>query len=167
MFSKGKIKGAGDGPSPGTPLEPAGKHEAALTPDVSSASLAPAKPKSKPSRLSPDLTIVGTLGTPGDILVEGTVEGDIRAHCVDVSEGALVKGEIIGDDVVVEGRVTGRICALKLRLTSTARVEGDIQHRIIAIESGAIFEGTVQRRDDPLDTASGKEQLEDACLSEG
>jgi cytoskeletal protein CcmA (bactofilin family) len=41
---------------------------------------------------------------------------------------------------------------LKVRLTSTARVEGDIIHKTIAIESGAHFEGSVQRQDDPLST---------------
>jgi len=41
---------------------------------------------------------------------------------------------------------------LKVRLTSTARVEGDIIHKTIAIESGAHFEGSVQRQDDPLTT---------------
>ena len=41
---------------------------------------------------------------------------------------------------------------LKVRLTSTARVEGDIIHKTIAIESGAHFEGSVQRQEDPLST---------------
>jgi cytoskeletal protein CcmA (bactofilin family) len=41
---------------------------------------------------------------------------------------------------------------LKVRLTSTAKVEGDIIHKTIAIESGAHFEGSVQRQDDPLST---------------
>jgi len=37
-----------------------------------------------------------------------------------------------------------------------ARVEGDIIHKTIAIESGAHFEGTVQRQDDPLSSKSSK-----------
>jgi cytoskeletal protein CcmA (bactofilin family) len=44
----------------------------------------------------------------------------------------------------------GRVRGLKVRLTATARVEGDIIHKTIAIESGAHFEGSVQRQDDPL-----------------
>ena len=44
----------------------------------------------------------------------------------------------------------GRVRGLKVRLTSTARVEGDIIHKTIAIESGAHFEGSVQRQEDPL-----------------
>ena len=112
-------------------------------------------PKAKPpaSVLSSDLHVVGNLRTTGDIQVEGTIEGDIRAHLLTVGEGATVKGEVIADDVVVNGRVVGRVRGLKVRLTSSARVEGDIIHKTIAIESGAHFEGSVQRQDDPLSGA--------------
>ena len=82
--------------------------------------------------------------------MEGTVEGDIRAHLLTVGEGATIKGEVVADDVVINGRIVGRVRGLKVRLTSTARVEGDIIHKTIAIESGAHFEGSVQRQDDPL-----------------
>jgi cytoskeletal protein CcmA (bactofilin family) len=61
----------------------------------------------------------------------------------------------MADDVVVNGRIVGRVRGLKVRLTSTARVEGDIIHKTIAIESGAHFEGSVQRQDDPLSTSGG------------
>jgi len=96
------------------------------------------------------LHIKGNLKTTGDILIEGQVEGDIRAHLLTVGEGATIKGEVMADDVVVNGRVVGRVRGLKVRLTSSARVEGDIIHKTIAIESGAHFEGSVQRQDDPI-----------------
>ena len=67
-----------------------------------------------------------------------------------IKGGATIKGEVVADDVVVNGRIVGRVRGLKVRLTSTARVEGDIIHKTIAIESGAHFEGSVQRQDDPL-----------------
>ena len=114
----------------------------------------PSAPKGKAavSILSSDLTVVGNLRTTGDIQVEGTVEGDIRAHLLTVGESATIRGEIVADDIVVNGRVIGRVRGLKVRLTSTARVEGDIIHKTIAIESGAHFEGSVQRQEDPLAT---------------
>jgi cytoskeletal protein CcmA (bactofilin family) len=62
----------------------------------------------------------------------------------------------MADDVVVNGRIVGTVRGLKVRLTSTARVEGDIIHNTIAIESGAHFEGSVQRQDDPLNTGTPK-----------
>ena len=110
------------------------------------------KPKAAPSTLSSDLIIKGNMQSSGDILIEGQVEGDIHAHLLTVGEGAVVRGEIVADDIVVNGRVVGRVRGLKVRLTSTARVEGDIIHKTIAIESGAHFEGSVQRQDDPLNT---------------
>ncbi|MGH1330525.1 MAG: bactofilin family protein [Paracoccaceae bacterium] len=120
----------------------------------------PSAPKAKPpaSVLSTDLTVTGNLKSTGDIQIEGTVEGDIRAHLLTVGETATVKGEVVADDVVVNGRIIGRVRGLKVRLTSTARVEGDIIHKTIAIESGAHFEGSVQRQDDPLQ-ASAKNKI--------
>lgn len=110
------------------------------------------KPKPPASVLSADLHITGNLKTTGDILIEGKVDGDIRAHLLTVGEGATIKGEVMADDVVVNGRVIGRVRGLKVRLTSSARVEGDIIHKTIAIESGAHFEGSVKRQEDPLST---------------
>ncbi len=109
-------------------------------------------PKAKPpaSVISQDLHVIGNVKTTGDIQVEGTVEGDIRAHLLTIGETATINGEVVADDVVINGRVIGRVRGLKVRLTATARVEGDIIHKTIAIESGAHFEGSVQRQEDPL-----------------
>ena len=155
MFSKSRVNEPGNAQqaSPETPKAA----EPMSTPKPSS-DFASSAPKAKPpaSVLSSDLTVVGNLKTAGDIQIEGTVEGDIRAHLLTVGEGATVKGECMADDVVVNGRIIGRVRGLKVRLTSTARVEGDIIHKTIAIESGAHFEGSVQRQEDPLSATGGK-----------
>ena len=151
MFSKSKITDPIDAPKTddlksSVPTAP--------KPSTPAAPAAAPKPKAAPSVLSSDLVIKGNLETSGDIQIEGTVEGDIRAHLLTVGEGATVRGEVIADDLVINGRVVGRVRGLKVRLTSTARVEGDIIHKTIAIESGAHFEGSVQRNDDPLGSGS-------------
>ena len=151
MFSKSKINEPGPKQSgEATPTTTPSAKAADAKP--AAAEFKPSAPKAKPaaSVLSADLVVQGNLKTSGDIQVEGEVHGDIRAHLLTVGEGALVKGEVIADDVVVNGRIVGRVRGLKVRLTSTARVEGDIIHKTIAIESGAHFEGSVQRQDDPL-----------------
>ena len=114
------------------------------------------KSKAPASLISPDLTITGNLQTAGDVQVEGRIEGDIRAHLLTVGESATIQGEIMADDVVVNGRVTGRLRGLKVRLSSSARVEGDIIHKTIAIESGAHFEGSVQRQDNPIEAENAQ-----------
>ena len=150
MFSKSRI----NEPGPKAPEPDRPKLPEAMSPRPMS-DFSPVAPKAKPpaSVLSSDLTIVGNLKTTGDVQVEGTIEGDIRAHLLTVGESATIRGEIVADDIVVNGRVVGRVRGLKVRLTSTARVEGDIIHKTIAIESGAHFEGSVQRAEDPLATA--------------
>lgn len=155
MFSKSKIHEPGpkaaepekkpEAPVAAPPARPLGDF---VPPAGGSARAKPAA-----SVLSSDLTVIGNIKTTGDIQVEGTVEGDIRAHLLTVGETATIKGEIVADDVVVNGRVVGRVRGLKVRLTSSARVEGDIIHKTIAIESGAHFEGSVQRQEDPLQGA--------------
>jgi cytoskeletal protein CcmA (bactofilin family) len=121
----------------------------------------PPKAKPAPSVLSSDLTILGNVRSSGDIQVEGNVEGDVHAQMLIVGESAIVKGEVIAEEVVVHGRVVGRLRGLKVRLSASARCEGDIVHKTIAIESGAHFEGSVQRQDDPL----GKGKNEPARLT--
>jgi cytoskeletal protein CcmA (bactofilin family) len=132
-----------------------------------STDFAPSAPKAKPpaSVLSSDLTIKGNLRTTGDIQIEGTVEGDIRAHLLTIGEGATVKGECVADDVVINGRIVGRVRGLKVRLTSTARVEGDIIHKTIAIESGAHFEGSVQRQEDPITNGGARPAAKPAAAT--
>ncbi|MDG1736777.1 MAG: polymer-forming cytoskeletal protein [Paracoccaceae bacterium] len=152
MFSKSKINEPGATTTEGATASSAPAPKTDSKPAAPAPS--PAKPKPAPSTLSSDLHVTGNMKTTGDIQVEGTVEGDIRAHLLTIGESATIKGEVVADDVIVNGRIVGRVRGLKVRLTSTARVEGDIIHKTIAIESGAHFEGSVQRADDPLSTAS-------------
>jgi cytoskeletal protein CcmA (bactofilin family) len=151
MFSKTKPNEAVPQPAP-TPTPPSQSSTAFPAESrapVPAPNLAP-KPKPAASVLSSDITITGNVRSSGDIQVEGNVDGDVRAQVLIVGESAVVKGEVVADEVVVHGRVVGRLRGLKVRLSSTARVEGDIVHKTIAIESGAHFEGSVQRQEDPL-----------------
>src|SRR5690554_810417 len=131
MFSKSRINEQGS------------KAEAPRIPEPASApaqrpsfDAATAKPKPNASVLSSDLTVTGNLRTTGDVVIEGIVDGDIRAHLLTVGESATIRGEIVADDIVINGRVIGRVRGLKVRLTWNARDEGDIIHKTIAIEFG-------------------------------
>ena len=145
MFSKTRV--TEPGPRAHTP-EPE-----TIRPAMDSYDLPPQqglRTRTGPSVLSGDLTVKGNITTQGDVQIEGTVEGDIRAQQLTVGESATIRGEIVADEIIVNGRVVGRVRGLKVRLSATARVEGDIVHKTIAIESGAHFEGSVQRQEDPL-----------------
>lgn len=153
MFSKSRI----NEPGPGTGNEDMNAAPVPPKPKLPDG-LPTGAPVAKPSAsvISTDLVVKGNIKTSGDVQVEGQIDGDIRAHQLTVGEGAVIRGEVIADDVVINGRIVGRVRGLKVRLTATARVEGDIIHKTIAIESGAHFEGSVQRQDDPLNIGTNK-----------
>lgn len=165
MFSKTRVteKPQTNPPSAAGPEAPAPASPSFDRPDAPVTT--PAR-RSAPSVLSSDLTVVGNIRTEGDIQIEGTVEGDIRAHQLVIGESATIRGEIVGDEVVVNGRVVGRVRGLKVRLSASARVEGDIIHKTIAIESGAHFEGSVQRQEDPIANGPTKKLAPPAPASE-
>lgn len=154
MFSRSRSQEPEVAPAPAVPPAPS---LAAEVPPRPSEARPPVAARAKPatSVLSSDLVIHGNIQSSGDIQVEGVIEGDIRAQTLIVGESATVTGEVVAEEVIVHGRVVGRLRGLKVRLSTSARCEGDIIHKTIAIESGAHFEGSVQRQDDPI--GKGKE----------
>jgi cytoskeletal protein CcmA (bactofilin family) len=124
------------------------------TPSTEAATPAPAKRsamKSKaPSILSADLTVYGSIVSEGEVQLDGSVEGDVRAGQLTIGEEASVKGEVVAESVTVRGRVEGSVRARTVQLASTARVEGDVIHATLSIESGAFFDGQCRRASDPI-----------------
>lgn len=96
---------------------------------------------SVPSILSADVRVTGNLNSQGEIQIDGTIEGDIRAKILLVGQGAEVKGEIVAETVQIHGIVHGQIKAKVVVLAKTARVTGDILHEDLSIEKGAFLEG--------------------------
>ena len=98
---------------------------------------------SAPSIISPDLEIVGDLKSDGEIQIDGTVKGDIKAHMLTVGEQGKINGSTVAETVRIFGTVNGRVQAKTVRLDSSARVTADITHENLTIEAGAYFEGKV------------------------
>jgi cytoskeletal protein CcmA (bactofilin family) len=160
MFSKSR-PGKPDAPSEAAapqPPSPRFAPESGLPGEEPTPRPAPKPPESgnKASFLAADLTLIGTVQTSGDVIIEGTVEGDIHAFRVVLGEQSALRCEVVADDLTVRGRVAGQLSGLKVYLTSTARVSGDISHQILAIDAGAQFDGTAQRRD-PEPSVQGAE----------
>ena len=110
--------------------------------------------RTAPSLISTDLEIAGNLQTPGEVQLDGTIEGDIVCGKLLIGEKAIVSGHIEADEVIIRGRVTGRVKGKNVHLASTARVVGDIWHDSLAIEAGAFLEGHCKRNDAPAAAAT-------------
>src|SRR5262245_246266 len=93
------------------------------------------------------LKIKGQVTAEGLVELNGQIEGELHGKSLIISRGALVKGAVSADQVVVDGMVEGPIRGGEIILKSRAHVIGDIHHQSLSIENGASFEGrSVQTR---------------------
>jgi cytoskeletal protein CcmA (bactofilin family) len=115
---------------------------------------APSPPTPAPSIVSADMRVIGDITSQGEVQIDGTVEGDVRAKSVLIGESADIKGEILADQVQVHGRVNGLIKSRSVHLGRAAHVVGDILHESMSIENGAFLEGHCIRMNDSRGTGS-------------
>lgn len=109
-----------------------------------------------PSIITGDVVIEGNVITGGELQIDGTINGDIRARAAVVDVQGVVQGRIVAEDVFIRGRVIGPINAMNVTIVAGGHVEGDVINDTIAIENGAHVDGKIQRSDDPLsDTGVG------------
>ncbi|MDD5428126.1 MAG: polymer-forming cytoskeletal protein [Candidatus Omnitrophica bacterium] len=95
--------------------------------------------------LDVDASMQGSLSfkDPVNLRINGKFEGILNTKGnLMIGEHASVNADISGESVVVAGRVTGNINALKeLKLIAPACVVGDISSPLLSISEGAVFEG--------------------------
>jgi cytoskeletal protein CcmA (bactofilin family) len=84
----------------------------------------------------------------------GHVEGEVRASTVVIAEGAQIVGDVVAEELTINGHVKGTLHANRVRLGGAGVVEGDIFHRTLTIEENARFEGTSRRSENAIETQS-------------
>lgn len=95
--------------------------------------------------LDVDASMQGSLvfKEPVNLRISGRFEGTLNTKgSLMVGEHAVVNADIIGDSIVVAGKVNGNVQALKeLKLISPGCVVGDIVTPLLSVAEGALFEG--------------------------
>jgi cytoskeletal protein CcmA (bactofilin family) len=114
------------------------------------------------SFIDASLTIMGDLSSEGDVQLDGRICGNVRCPQLVVGRDAAITGSVAAEQVIVRGSITGTIRAHLVILQETARVESEITYTVLAIDDGAMFEGTAHRSADPLkeEAASPLAQLQ-------
>ena len=103
------------------------------------------KPESKISNVSENLHITGTVFSSGKISFNGSIKGTLESKSLYVGENGFIDGKVEADEAVILGRIKGTLKGNKVRLAASSRIEGDTYHQVIAIEDGAIYEGSIKR----------------------
>ena len=105
--------------------------------------------------LDVDASMQGTLTfrDPVNLRINGKFEGtlDVKGNLV-IAETAIVDAQITGDKITIAGKFKGDISARgRVTIKPQAVVQGDIRTQKLAIEEGAMFEGTSKMFQDIFD----------------
>ncbi len=122
--------------------------------DKGSAAAAPAH-EGVISIIGTGMRVVGDCETEGTLRIEGELRGSIRAgKAVVVGKDGLVVGDILTQDAIVGGKVTGTVVAeSRLELQATCVIDGEIHARRIKLDEGGKVNGEVRTGEVKLPTA--------------
>jgi cytoskeletal protein CcmA (bactofilin family) len=97
-----------------------------------------------------DLVINGHISGEGELIIDGTVNGNVNIRRLTVGAAGNIVGNIEAETLEVHGRVIGNIFAREVKLCSDAFVEGDVSFDQLAIDPGAYFQGRCLQTRGPL-----------------
>lgn len=98
--------------------------------------------------VGPSVVVEGDFASEGNILVKGTVSGNVKtARLLTVEAGAKILANVKAGDALVAGEVRGNMKVdQQLELTASAKVLGDIQCQVLVIAAGALVHGKVSMK---------------------
>src|SRR2546421_1824610 len=112
---------------------------------------APVKPeRAEMCVIGVGVTMTGKITSPGYVQIEGNVQGEVRANTLVINATASVQGDVFADSILVRGKIAGNVRGRDVHLRATAHVEGTIFHTLLAVDTGAAFEGKSCPSENPM-----------------
>ena len=97
--------------------------------------------ESAKSVISSDMKIKGKISADGDLVLLGSVVGDIKCHSLSVEDTGTLKGNIDADVVTVSGKCDGQVSGDIVSIKSTGKITGEVFYENISIEISALSDG--------------------------
>ncbi|HEX7480948.1 MAG TPA: polymer-forming cytoskeletal protein [Polyangiales bacterium] len=109
--------------------------------------------------------IEGTIRAQGRIQVDGKVEGSLLVQGqVSVGPTGSVVGEVVADELVVGGRLEGKVTArTHLHVVSGGSVQGQAHYASLQVDRGGVLHGTTTQGDAEVEAASAKPELSEGA----
>lgn len=98
----------------------------------------------EPSYVGRNTTVEGHIVSDGELHVDGSVRGRLRAQLCVIDRYGVVYGDISGEIIHIRGRVMGPIQGGAVYVYSGAHIEGDVYNDTISIEPGAYVDGAIR-----------------------
>jgi cytoskeletal protein CcmA (bactofilin family) len=100
--------------------------------------------QSEPTVVARNMTIEGNLMCDGELHIDGTIIGSVRAGICVVEATGSITGEVHAEALYVHGTINGPINAGHVRIYAGSQVKGDVANETISIEDGAYLHGSVR-----------------------
>ncbi|MDP8239847.1 MAG: polymer-forming cytoskeletal protein [Candidatus Hatepunaea meridiana] len=103
--------------------------------------------RSGPTELStiigPDADFEGRLTVKQSMRIDGKVRGELESsETITIGNSGTVEGNISAKDIIVGGKITGKIIASgRTVLERTSVLQGDLKTIKLVVEEGAVFNG--------------------------
>ncbi len=90
-------------------------------------------------------TVDGLIDTPGDVTIEGRVEGEVRAGgTVTIAAGATCKASVLSGAALIYGELIGNaVCTETIEVAQGARVVGNLRAPNVAVAAHCEVDGRV------------------------
>jgi len=96
--------------------------------------------------ISASSIVDGSIETEGNLIVSGSIKGNIRCKSIEIMEEGKVDAIVESQNASVAGNFTGEItCNGKLIILNTGKMMGKISYETLSIESGGLLSGTLSR----------------------
>ena len=115
------------------------------------------KQMTEQATIGPSISIKGEISGEGNVVIQGRVEGkvNIKRGQVTVAKNGLIKADIYGKVISVEGEVQGNLVGEEqVVVRKSGVVNGDMKAPRITLQEGANFRGHVD-----TDCEGGEKQL--------
>lgn len=90
--------------------------------------------------------IQGHLDVPGEVIVNGTFKGTIKANQLTIEENGYVSGHIKAERIITYGRIDQEFISTEfIHIHASGRVNGNLSYYDIKIEKGGKLEGPLKR----------------------
>ncbi len=122
--------------APSSPVPPSSEPVVPPTPARPTAEVFP---RDAAAIIDKNTQLSGTLRSEGNVLIEGSFEGEIEAkETILVERNAQAQGQLRANNVIISGSFDGQIvCQNRFRVTPTGSIKGEINTSVLVVEEGS------------------------------
>ena len=107
------------------------------------------------------IELSGEINTEGNIHIDGSMSGVIRADEVVIGPNGEFDGEIIADVLIINGIIKGKFSIKNLHIRKDGLLQGRAKYEILVVESGGKIQGElgISKKNKLITKKNGKEKI--------